>query len=104
MSHENSDFQTSCNLRFSALEPEPSSVFWLILLSLLHQAGQFRIQLIQPVFLANCGHLQALKVRDLMLMSESIARFKRPENQSEFKLKKNSGEGMKMFRKYQLAV
>ena len=36
-------------------------------------------------------------------MSELIARFKRSDNQSEFKLKKNIGEGMKMFRKYQLA-
>jgi hypothetical protein len=29
MRHKNSDFQTSWNLRFSALEPEPSLVFWL---------------------------------------------------------------------------
>ena len=29
MSHKKSDFQTSWNLRFSALEPEPSLVFWL---------------------------------------------------------------------------
>jgi hypothetical protein len=50
MRHENSNFQTSWNLRFSALEPEPSSVFWLILLSMLHQGGQFRYQLIQPVY------------------------------------------------------
>jgi hypothetical protein len=50
MSHKNSDFKTSWNLRFSALEPEPSSVFWLILPSMLHQAGQFRNQLIQPVY------------------------------------------------------
>ena len=38
------------NLRFSALEPEPSSLFWLILPSMLHQAGQFRNQLIHPVY------------------------------------------------------
>ena len=50
MSHENSDFETSWNLCFSALEPEPSSVFWLILLLMLHQAGRFRNQLIQPVY------------------------------------------------------
>ena len=37
-------------------------------------------------------------------MSESIARFKRSDNQLEFKLKNNIGEGMKMFWKYQLAV
>jgi hypothetical protein len=29
MNHKNSDFQTSWNLHFSALEPEPSLVFWL---------------------------------------------------------------------------
>jgi hypothetical protein len=29
MSHKNSDFQTSWNLRFSTLEPKPSLVFWL---------------------------------------------------------------------------
>jgi hypothetical protein len=29
MSHENFDFQTSWNLRFSPLEPETSSLFWL---------------------------------------------------------------------------
>jgi len=29
MSYKNSDFQTSWNLRFSALEPEPSLVFGL---------------------------------------------------------------------------
>jgi hypothetical protein len=53
---ENSDFETSWNLRFSALEPELSSVFWLILPSMLHQAGQFHNQLIQPVlFFANRG-------------------------------------------------
>jgi hypothetical protein len=35
-------------------------------------------------------------------MFESIARFKRLENQSwNLNLKKNIGEGMKMFRKYQ---
>jgi hypothetical protein len=33
---------------------------------MLHQAGQFHNQLIQPVlFFANRGHLQALKVRVL---------------------------------------
>jgi hypothetical protein len=63
---ENSDFETSWILRFSASEPELSSVFWLILPSMLHQAGQFHNQLIQPVlFFANRGHLQALKVRVL---------------------------------------
>jgi hypothetical protein len=36
-------------------------------------------------------------------MSESIAQFKKLENQS-WKLKKNICEGMKMFQKYQLAV
>jgi hypothetical protein len=50
MSHENYDFKTSWNLRFSSLEPKLSSVFWLVLLSMLHQAGQFRNQLIQPVY------------------------------------------------------
>jgi hypothetical protein len=39
------------NLRFSALELEPSSVFWLMHPSMLHQAGQFRNQLIQLVYL-----------------------------------------------------
>jgi hypothetical protein len=47
---ENYDFHTVWNLRFSALEPEPSSVFWLILPSMLHQAGQLRYQLIQSVY------------------------------------------------------
>jgi hypothetical protein len=32
-----------------ALEPKPSSLFWLMFLSMLHQAGQFRNQFIQPV-------------------------------------------------------
>jgi hypothetical protein len=69
---ENSDFETSWNLRFSALEPELSSVFWLILPSMLHQAGQFHNQLIQPVlFFANRGHLQALKVRVLIVFCPS---------------------------------
>jgi hypothetical protein len=40
MSYENSNFETSWNLRFSALEPEPSSVFWLMHPSMLHQADQ----------------------------------------------------------------
>ena len=48
MINENSYFETSWNLHFSALKPEPSSVFWLILPSILHQAGQFRNQSIQP--------------------------------------------------------
>ena len=30
----------------SALEPEPSSLFWLILPSMLHQTGQLHYQLI----------------------------------------------------------
>jgi hypothetical protein len=30
----------------SALEPEPSSLFWLIVLSMLHQTGQLHYQLI----------------------------------------------------------
>jgi len=50
MSNENSDIQTSWNLRFSALEPEPSSVFRLIPPLVLHQAVQFCNQLIQPVY------------------------------------------------------
>ena len=50
MSNENSNIQTSWNLCFSALEPEPSSVFRLIPPSMLHQAVQFRNQLIQPVY------------------------------------------------------
>jgi hypothetical protein len=37
-------------------------------------------------------------------MSESIVRFKRPENQSDFKMKNTIGDGMKMFRKCQLTV
>jgi hypothetical protein len=37
-------------------------------------------------------------------MSESIGQFKRPENQSDFKMKNMIGNGMKMFRKYQLDV
>jgi len=49
MRHENSDFQTSWNLPFSALEPELSSVIWLILPSMLHQGGQFHNHLIEPV-------------------------------------------------------
>jgi hypothetical protein len=36
-------------------------------------------------------------------MSEPIVRFKRPEIKSEFKLKKNIDEEMKMFQIYQLA-
>jgi hypothetical protein len=37
-------------------------------------------------------------------MSESIVWFKRQENQSDFKKKNTISDGMKMFRKYQLAV
>jgi hypothetical protein len=43
MRHENFDFQTSWNSCFSALEPEPLSLFWLMFLSMLHQAGQLGI-------------------------------------------------------------
>ena len=79
MSHENFDFETSWNLCFSALKPKPSSVFWLILPSMLHQTGQFRNQLInQFIFsekfsekvlvFAKHGHLQALKVLDLKVL------------------------------------
>ena len=50
MSHGNSDCETSWNLRFSTLESEPSSVFRLMFSSMLHQAGQFRNQLIQSVY------------------------------------------------------
>jgi hypothetical protein len=37
-------------------------------------------------------------------MSESIVWFKRQENQSDFKKKNTISDGMKMLRKYQLAV
>jgi hypothetical protein len=42
---KNSGCETSWNICFSTLESEPSSVFWLMFSSMLHQAGQFRNQL-----------------------------------------------------------
>jgi len=57
------------------------------------------------LFFANRGHLQALKVRDLKFyVRVNCTVSKTAKSKSEFKLKKNIGQGMKMFRKYQLAV
>jgi hypothetical protein len=57
------------------------------------------------LFFANCGHLQALKVRDLKLLCPNqLHGLKDGKSKSEFKLKKNIGEGMKMFGKYQFAI
>jgi hypothetical protein len=70
---------------------------------MLHQAGQFRNQLIQPAYFLAKTNLRRFCF--LLIMSELIARFKRQENQSQnLNWKKNIGEGMKMFRKYQLTV
>jgi hypothetical protein len=50
------------------------------------------------LFFANFGHLQALKVRDLKLLCPNqLHGLKDGKSKSEFKLKKNIGEGMKMF-------
>ena len=74
VSHKGCNFQTLQNLRFTALEPELSSLFWLILQSMLHQTvdltGLFLLQKLcmQVQFFAHLGHLQALKVCDSKLL------------------------------------
>ena len=78
MSHKNSDFQTSWNLRFSTLEPKPSLVFWLDTSVDVASDRPFVISWFDQfvfgekfcekiLFFANRGHLQVLKVRDLKL-------------------------------------
>ena len=78
MNHKNSDFQTSWNLRISALEPEPSSLFWLYTsvnvasdmpASVNSTSLFFKEKFCMKVlFFAHRGHLQAF-------MSESIVHF-----------------------------
>ena len=79
MSHKNSDFQTSWNLRFSALEPEPSLVFWLDtsvdvasgrpVSQLVFSSGLFlvRKKMEECFVFTHRGNFQVLKVRDLKL-------------------------------------
>jgi hypothetical protein len=79
MSHKNSDFQTSWNIRFSALEPEPSLVFWLDT-SVDVASGRPASRSVDSTSLllvgkkmeeyfvfAHRGNFQALKVHDLKL-------------------------------------
>jgi hypothetical protein len=51
MSHENFDFQTSRNLRFSPLESETSSLFWLDTSVYIALTGQLYDKLIQQVYI-----------------------------------------------------
>ena len=71
------DFQTSWNLRISALEPEPSSLFWLhtsVDVASNRPASWFNQFVfsekfcMKGLFFAHRGHFQALKVRDLKLL------------------------------------
>jgi hypothetical protein len=79
MSHKNSDFQTSWNLRISTLEPKPSSLFRLhTSVDVASDRPASRSVDSTSLFLAkNCvrrlcsllehrGHLQALKVCDFI--------------------------------------
>ena len=82
MNHKNSDFQTSWNLRISALEPEPSSLFWLHISvdvasdrpaswsvdSTSLFLAKYFVWSIEGLFFAHRGHFQALKVGDLKLL------------------------------------
>ena len=83
MNHKNSDFQTSWNLRFSALEPEPSLVFWLdtsvdVASSrpaswLVDSTGLFLAgkKMEECFVFTHHGNFQALKVCDLKLLYAS---------------------------------
>jgi hypothetical protein len=61
MSHENSYFETSWNLRFSASEPEPSSVFWFMLPSKLHQVMFAERQ--AQILLEKCLNVKVLFIK-----------------------------------------
>ena len=108
-----SHFQTLWNLRNSTLEPEPSSLFWLLTSVDVasDRPASWSVDSTSLFLAKNCvwrfcfllehrGHLQALKVRELKLLCLSqLWVLKYRISMSEFKLKNT-----KMFWKYQFAV
>ena len=116
MSNENFDFRTSWNLCFPPLEPKISALFWLdtsvdiaftCQLYDVNSTGLFLTKNFVWRFLifAYRVHLQVLKVRDLKLLClNQLYGLKDRKIKVGFKMKSTIGDGMKMFRKYQLAV
>jgi hypothetical protein len=87
MSHKNFDFQTSWNLCIPPLEPKTSSLFWLdtsVDIALTVNSGLFFAKIFVWRFFDFCLSWSLASVKSTWFktfMSESIVRFKRPENQ-----------------------